>query len=259
MRIFGKVTVLVGSILILIGIIVFIVAIIFGGRFNYTFSGENTNISESYDDIKELVIDYRAGELNIVEGDEFKIVAENVSKKYFVSKVENSIWTVSDKYDKTFWFFSGIDFHNKDRNVTIYIPKDYQLDLCKFTLGAGKLVAEDIKTQKIEVKVGAGEVKINSLTSKDADFDCGVGEITVSGEITGDSNIKCGVGKIGLDLKGDPQSYNYSVKVGIGHTQINGDSYSGVSNKTINNNDATSKFTLDCGVGEIDVQIKPKG
>ncbi len=256
MKMLRKLAIFVGSGLIIIGLIIALIAFVFGGRVNNAFQGERTNLTETYQYVNTLNIDYSAGEISIVNGEEFKIVAENVSKGRFTSKVENGVWTITDK-NKSFFYFIGNINWNYDPKVTIYLPKNTMLKECSFSIGAGKISADVINADTFSVKVGAGEIDVSNLTAKDSNLDCGVGRIGIEGSISGNSKINCGVGEIFLNLKGDPDSYNYTVKVGIGETKINGTSFSGISDKKITNNNAASEFNIDCGIGEINLTVTP--
>lgn len=256
MNIFRKVLIFIGSGLVIIGLIIAIMAFSFGGRIHNTFTGERIDIDTTYEDVESISINCRVGTLSIKEGDEFKIVAENVLKEQFESKLSDGAWTISDKKSSVFNFFDNINFNEKDSTITIYIPKDVTLKACSFELGAGKIEADLLDTESFNLKIGAGEVIVKNLVAKNTTFDCGAGSIKVDGAISGESKINCGVGQISVSLIGDPDAYNYSVKVGLGTTKINGDSYSGISDKKITNDNATGSFTLDCGIGEIDLTIK---
>jgi len=257
MSILKKVLIFVGSGLIVIGVILAVLAFVFGGRFSDTFNGERINISTMYENINSIVMNCRVGTLSIKEGEAFKIVADNVLKDSFTSSAESGVWTITDKNKISFPFINDINLNNENSVVTIYIPKFVKLENCDFELGAGKIQADFLDTKLFRIKVGAGEVIIKNLVANDSTLECGVGSIKIDGEISGDSKLNCGIGEIVVSLKGNPNEYNYSVKVGLGKTIINGDVYSGVSDKKITNADAKSTFTLDCGIGKIELNIKP--
>lgn len=255
MNLFRKMVIFIGSGLVIIGVILAILAFAFGGRIADTAFGERIDVTDTYEDIHSVVIDYRAGSLIIKEGDSFKIVAENVSKDRFASTVTDGVWTITDKKGGVMTFLDDIDFGEKTSTVTIYIPASVLLEDCDFTVGAGKIEADRLNTKQLTIQVGAGEAAISNLSAKNADLDCGVGSISADGAITGDTVINCGVGSIVLALEGDPDSYDYDIQVGLGSANINGDRYSGVSDKQILHDNSTGSFTLDCGVGEISITI----
>jgi len=270
MSIFRKFMIFIGSGLIIIGVILAIVGFAFGGRLSINSciighnsddgtvqAGERINVTTAYEEVKSIVIDYRVGAIYIKEGDEFKIVAENVSKDRFESSVTDGVWTVSDKKGGAYSLFNHFNLGANDSTVTLYVPKNSRLTDCNFEIGAGKIDVDQLDTKNFTIKVGAGEVVVKNLTTEEATLDCGVGSIKVDGEIRGDSTIKCGIGAIALSLKGDPDDYNYNIKVGLGKTNINGTVYSGISDKQITHDNAAGTFKLDCGIGAIDLTIAP--
>lgn len=256
MNSFRRIAVFSGSGLILIGIFLIILSAAFGGKINYSGKSGRIDLDTTYENVKSLDIDYRSGTLKIMKGETFRIIASNVLKDRFKSSVTDGVWTITDNKEGSFSLFSGINW-NKNSTVTIYLPADARLDECVFQLGAGKVDADRIDTEILDVQVGAGELKVNDLNATDADLNCGVGTIDIEGVISGATVAKCGVGSITLSLKGDPDTYDYKLKVGIGSTKINDVKYSGVVDKEINNDDSTGSFVLDCGIGEIDLTLAP--
>jgi len=227
MNVFKKSLVLFASILIIIGIISIIVGFAFGGRLlNFNLS-KLTDFDSSYTSITSLDIDISAGEINIVEGDEFKIEAINVRENAFSSEVKNGVWTISDKESRKTFFhgylsFGYLNWGDNETKITLYLPKNIELD-------------------KTTIDLGAGQMNIDLLTTENL--------------ILNDSSVNCGVGSIYLNLTGDPDSYDYDIDVGLGTVKINDSSYSGVSSQKINNPGSIGIFKLDCGVGEIDIQL----
>ncbi|MHB1485514.1 MAG: DUF4097 family beta strand repeat-containing protein [Saccharofermentanales bacterium] len=256
MNIFRRIAVFAGSGLILIGVFLMILSAAFGGKISYSDKGGRIDIDSTYENVASLDIDYRSGTLSIKKGESFRIVATNVLKNRFKSSVTDGVWTITDKKEGSFSFLSGMSWNN-DTSVTIYLPPEVILDECVFQLGAGKVDADQINTKILDAQVGAGELKVKNLNATDSDLNCGVGTINIEGVISGASVVKCGVGRITLSLKGDPDTYDYKLKVGIGSTKINDVKYSGIIDKEIKNDDSTGSFDLDCGIGEIDLMLAP--
>ncbi|MHB8962833.1 MAG: DUF4097 family beta strand repeat-containing protein [Saccharofermentanales bacterium] len=246
--------------IILIGLALMIAGWALGGRmFNFDMGGRS-NATYDYQGIESIDIDIDAGTLLIKSGDKFTVETENVYLSSFSHVLEDGVLTITYKVSKT--SFNIRNFHfgffpwtNPKSVITVYLPEGTRLENSDLTIGAGRIEAESLDTEAIHIKVGAGEATFTDLKAQDANLDCGVGSIKITGEITGDSIVKCGVGQISLDLKGDPEDYDYKVKVGLGSTQINDDTYSGSTDKTETNEGATGSFDLDCGVGEIKIHI----
>lgn len=246
--------------LVLIGLALMIAGWSFGGRLFDFDMGGTSDATYDYQNIESLDIDIDAGTLLIRSGEKFRVVTKNVYISSFNHSLKDGVLTITYKITRT--SFDVRNFHfgyfpwtNPKSVITVYLPEGTHLDSSKLTIGAGKIEMDSLDTGTIHIKVGAGEVTVADLKAQDANLDCGVGNIQITGEITGDSIVKCGVGQISLDLKGDPKDYDYKVKVGLGSTQINDDTFSGSTDKTETNDGATGSFDLDCGVGEIKIYI----
>ncbi|MHB1452979.1 MAG: DUF4097 family beta strand repeat-containing protein [Saccharofermentanales bacterium] len=246
--------------LVLIGLALMIAGWAFGGRIFDFDMGGTSDATYDYQGIESIDIDIDAGTLLIRSGDKFRVETENVYISSFDHALKDGVLTITYKISKTSFdirnfHFGYFPWTNPKSVITVYLPEDTHLDSSKLTIGAGRIEVDSLDTDTIHIKVGAGEATFADLKAQDADLDCGVGKIQITGEIAGDSIVKCGVGQISMDLKGDPEDYDYKVKVGLGSTQINDDTYSGSTDKTETNDGATGSFDLDCGVGEIKLHI----
>ncbi len=259
MKVFRTISICIGSVLIITGLILAVVGFAYGGRFTHGgfVIGDRINVDETYKDVTAVHIDYRAGALVIKEGDSFRIVAANVPEDQFESTVKDGVWTITDKKNSWLSFLNNIRF-NEDYTVTVYLPKSAKLEDFSLELGAGKVEAESLEAKDLDVSVGAGEVVLSNLKTENMVLDCGVGSIRIDGTVARDSRLECGVGEIDLSLTGDPEKYSYNITVGLGAADINGDTYSGVTDKVISNAGAAGTFTMDCGVGHIKVALTPE-
>ena len=260
MRLIKKTFVNIAVGLVIIGIALMLAGVAFGGRLLDFGSGDTTSITDEFEDVGSLVIEIDAGSLRIERGEGFAVKAEDVYESAFESSLKDGVLTIRNKIRPATMMFGNLHlglfpWTNPKSVVTVYIPDDATLEIADLTVGAGKIAADGIRTGDIRIKVGAGEVVIDGLEAEDSTLDCGVGSIRINGAITGESTIRCGVGEIRLDLEGDPKAYDYRIKVGLGSTRINDDIYSGSTDKTEKNDGATGRFDLDCGVGEIVLNI----
>lgn len=239
-------------IVLLIGLVITIVAVSLGGKIiNLESSYDGKNISESYEGVKALNIDLNFSEAEIKLGDEFKIEASNVSKNTFESYVENGKWYIKDTTMSR--MFNIINYRPK---VTIYIPEGFKISSVNVNIGAGQIVVDKLVTDNISINVGAGEFKIYDLITDEATIDCGVGNIEVTGKINYKGNIKCGIGDVSLNLIGNEKDYDYDMKVGVGEVSLNDIKIEGSGDKIINNDCTNNYFKLDCGIGQISLNIK---
>ena len=281
MKTFSKVLFRVGVLVFIIGILLTVIGFIRGGKVYNRSTQYDYNFNESYEGVTSIDIDISYGTLNVLHGDKFEIVAENMNKNTFHSYVDNNTWIIKDD-DDDFW--SGFHFNlfgdsgSKDSSspkVTIYIPDDFNAKELELELGAGSAKVEEFSTNKASISVGAGELVIDSITienkgdisvgagqidinnikAKNVMLDCGAGQITIDGVITGDSEVDCGVGHVDMNLVGNPDEYNYSIECGLGKISLNGKSYGVSSDTKVDNQDATNSFDLNCGVGNINLNI----
>lgn len=239
-------------ILFIIGIIITIVAVSLGGKvINIESSYNGKNISESYEGVKSLDIDLNFSEAEIKEGTEFKIEANNVSESKFESYVENGKWYIKDRTISR--MFNIINYRPK---VTIYIPEGFKSSNIKVNIGAGQIIADKLITDNIDITVGAGEFKISDIITDEANIDCGVGNVEINGKINIKGNIKCGIGNVSLNLIGSEKDYDYDLSLGIGEVSINNTKIEGSGNRVINNNSNKKSFKIDCGIGNVSLDIK---
>ena len=62
------------------------------------------------------------------------------------------------------------------------------------------------------------------------------------------------MGNVSLDLNGDPKSYSYDAKVGLGDFRFNDEKKSGVC-KVYNNQKKENHFSVNCGMGSVTIRI----
>lgn len=122
-------------------------------------------------------------------------------------------------------------------------------------LGAGELVADGFfADEKITASVGAGNMDIMEFSAEKLKIDCGVGNAKLTGNVEEKAEADCGVGNLTLTLFGTEEDYNYEIDCGVGEVHINGDSYSGLSERKDIDNEADKDIRLDCGVGQLKVK-----
>ena len=63
------------------------------------------------------------------------------------------------------------------------------------------------------------------------------------------------MGNIKMNLEGNPEDYSFGVKVGLGSVKFNDIKKSGIENY-INENKKENHFSINCGMGNVDILIK---
>lgn len=256
------------SVTIIGGIVSAIVA--FTGIFDGGSSVGVTNINQSFDNVKGIIIDHGLGNLNIKEGqsEKVEVIGQNVSDKLVVEKNFNGNLIIREDSD----FFGWLNRNGfKHTTITVYLPTDFiaeefeinagagNIDISalktnklKLNAGAGNITGDNIVADKVNIEGGVGDIKLRNIDFTDTDVDSGVGNLYLAGIIKGDNKFDCGVGNTDLDVTGTLDDYNLDVEKGLGSINIDGKKYS-----DINWNNATAENTLNVsgGVGNININF----
>jgi DUF4097 and DUF4098 domain-containing protein YvlB len=178
----------------------------------FHYDRETVDYTNSFTDVQSLNIQVTAGQLNIKNGDTFRVEGENVTKNFRARVSDNGTLNVEDGAEFHFLWFNFNGFHSPDTRITVYLPSDFIAKDANISTGAGKATIDELHAEKLLVSTGAGnlngsnmsadKVKIDSgvgtitfddVSFQDAEFDNGVGNLNVKGELLGDSTIDCGV------------------------------------------------------------------
>lgn len=282
MRSFSKTMIKLSIVLIILGIIFTTVGFCTGGRW-LGYQRENSNLSDVNKDFTETIesLDLRieVGKLTVKQGEDFKVVAENIEEDTFLARVENNTLIVDNSNTNEFSIF-GIELNpfylgfgeNNTPNITVYVPESFMADKLKVYVAAGSVNLEDLTANSAELNVGAGELTGNNLVLKeDAQItvdagdmslnqidatnliiDCSVGNVDLSGNIYGHNSITCSVGNVEFDLEGAEEDYYFNdVDQSLGEVTINNRRYSKQAFE--NNAEAATEISIDCSVGSVSV------
>ncbi len=225
------------------------------------------------EDIKELDIELYYGKILIKdsESDEITVSIDAPKRRSYVCRAEGNTLTLEETTIRP-----GVNSKSLKADITIGIPagKEFEeVDFCtsagvveithnllarEMTLevDAGKLKADSITAEEeLNLVAGAGEIILDTFLADTMELDCGVGNMELKGIVYRDLDASCGVGNIDLELEGKAEDYNYDISCGMGNIRINDTSYTALGrNKEIDNN-AEGEISLDCGVGNIEIEI----
>jgi DUF4097 and DUF4098 domain-containing protein YvlB len=249
-------------------------------RSEKSFDSSESNSSDvlstyaAYPDVKNISIEHGFGSLVIKEGDvdEVSVNTENLSKDYTVRKTSGGTLKIENKF-KFENIFGGM-FNNRSRerqNITVYLPKDYNLGNLEIEAGAGSIRLEDFTVEKMDIEAGAGSISANSIVAnkvqldggvgeiklmdvifEDSDIDSGVGKITLSGQLLGKNVFDSGVGEVDLRLEGSVEDYNLKIEKGLGAISIDGQDYKNVEWE---NDNAANTLNISGGIGSINIEF----
>lgn len=249
------------------------------GRWGYLKGDDSSQELQSAAEIhKQIVVD-DISNIELVLGAGTFVIKE---KGYSDGVVD--IWiTGNGRYDyyvkgNTFYVegFKGISWSEyndiNENRIEIWVPQGIIFDKLEAETGAGmmeisnikvnKLDAElgaavlylnDMDIEKLSVEVGAGQMEASNIRTKDAEISVGVGECIYGGTIAGKLDAECSMGNMEFHLTGSETDHNYEIECGAGNIEIGSFSVSALaSEKTINNN-AASKFDIECSMGNITI------
>lgn len=239
------------------------ITLLFGTYFLFDDNEEVYNFSKVYtEDIKALEIDGINTNVEIIGGNEFKVVAEGLEND-FSSKVKNGVLKIEEKEQ---WF----NKINSTGTIYITVPSDVLLDELSIDMGAGKFKINDIKVLDFEIDNGAGileidevdfsnadidggagKIKINNSVLKNLDLDAGAGKVEINADILGNSMINCGVGEVDIMLKGNESEYEIFIEKGLGNIEIDGER----QENSVVYGRGVNKLSIEGGIGNIFVSF----
>ena len=208
-------------------------------------------------EVNKISMDFGAAEVVLIEGDKYSIETRGLPEEClncYLSKEGTLVVSNSHRFNLNFWS------HNRRSRlvprVLVTIPGNTEVEKLRIAIGAGKLTTKplSLKCASGNVDVGAGNMVLDGISGGRIDMRCGMGNLEFKGSVTGSVNLDCGMGSVSLDLKGDPKSYSYDAKVGLGDFRFNGDKKSGVC-QIYNNQKLENHFSVNCGMGSVTIKI----
>lgn len=235
---------------------------------------ERINFSESYTDVKGIIIENAINNVTIKSGDSNEVHVEmtNVRKGSTVNLDKSNGYLKYKEPNYKNKNLSDILNTIKSGKVVITIPKNFQVMECTVDTGIGTLKISDLTTEIFDLSSGVGDIKCSNIvvnretdiesgvgkivlsdsTLYNADISSGTGEIDISGHMYGDCTVESGVGTIHLTLDDSIDDYNFDVEKGLGSLKINGSNY-----KSANFTSSGSSNFLDImsGIGTINIDF----
>lgn len=247
----------------------------------YFSTGDGNQVEHNYDflaeEVEKFEMDITYGEIFFVDSDseDITIHIDAPDRNSYSCELSGSTLSLEDKTRGYRGNLSGTDV-----SIEIAIPEGTSFDELEIKtdagaldathtlnakemqidLGAGEFVAQRVYAEdNLKVDVGAGNVEIYDFTTDDLKIDCGVGNAELTGFVEKEAKADCGVGNITLVVFGEEKDYNYEIDCGVGEVNINGSSYSSLSNKRHIDNGADKDIYLDCSVGQIQLKMLKAG
>lgn len=250
----------------IIGFIVGIIGMVGTGMFaaktiSSTTVDKTVDFTKTYSGVESLDIDISNSDFNIMQGQEFKIEAYDISESCEI-QLDNDTLKIKEKKMKF--------FRTNSPKIILYIPSDAILknvkinlgvsnsnisnitcDNFKMNVGAGNVNLQSVKSNTSNLDCGAGNVEISDTVLENADLNCGVGKFDFEGQITGNSEVNCGVGNVNLNLVGTKDTYKLITENGIGTMTINGTKLS----ERQTTGDGENKINVSGGIGSVTINL----
>ena len=209
-------------------------------------------------DVTNISMDFGAAEVALIEGDKYSIETRGLPEECincYLNKEGTLVVSNAHRFNLNFWS------HDRRSRIVprilVTIPKNAVVDKLRISVGAGKLVSRplSISCQSGNMNVDAGNLVLDGIFGGKINMRCGMGNLEFKGSVTGIVNLDCGMGSVNLKLKGDPKSYSYDAKVGLGDFRFNGEKKSGVC-QIYNNQKLANHFSVNCGMGSVNISMK---
>ena len=209
-------------------------------------------------DVTNISMDFGAAEVALIEGDKYCIETRGLQQEClncYLSKDGTLVVSNNRRFNLNFWS------HDRRSRIVprilVTIPKNAAVDKLRISVGAGKLVSRplSISCQSGNMNVDAGNLVLDGILGGKINMRCGMGNLEFKGSVTRIGNLDCGMGSVNLKLKGDPKSYSYDAKVGLGDFRFNGEKKSGVC-QIYNNQKLANHFSVNCGMGSVNIKIE---
>lgn len=249
---------------------VFLIVSIFGGIFSavgYLFGvfeedgvTEDITVYTVSSDVTALKIEISAANLSIKTGDRFSVES---NLKYLTVEEKNGTLILEDRKK------NGLRFDNPV--LTLYVPKDTLFAQADITTGAGRLQADVLSAEHLNLTLGAGEVKIDKLSAQtsadieggtgaitildgsltDLQLEMGVGQLNLTAALYGTCEMQLGVGETDIKVLRARELYRINVEKGIGSISIDGET---VRDDT-KLGDGDDSIEIEGGIGAIKLQF----
>lgn len=212
-------------------------------------------------DVRSLEIRINAAELTIEEAKDFSVES---NLKYLTVSERNGVLSLVEDVKNAGKY--------NDAVLTLYVPAGTVFDAVRIKTGAGRLTADELAAESLDLELGAGEVRIGRLeasreadieggagavvisdgTLRDLDLEMGVGELSLTAALMGDCDLSFGVGESNLTLLGSKDDYRVDMEKGIGGITVDGETFAG--DKVIGT--GANHVDIEGGVGAINLKFR---
>lgn len=199
-------------------------------------------------EVRKLEIEIGGGRVILQTGGAYDLQVQGNPR--YESKLSDGEWEICTKEK----WNTGIDWN--EIVFTVTVPADAEIDEISLTIGAGTLTADSLCCREAELTVGAGTMTLNDFVcTGDCEMEVGMGTLTIDGgALSQHTGIECGMGTVKLKVE-RPDDYGYAVSGGMGSVLIDGSKYAGMAIDTQHNTGAATFYSVECGMGTVQVEF----
>lgn len=250
--------VIISCILIGLGVVMSVAGYISGGykelkdRNGFVIEWNNSGdknqsikIDEQLEEFNSIDLNVNCGDVEIDEGDSYRIIAEYNEEKEDLSYSvkENKLFVTQKTLADIQRNIKIFDFENDecDYKIKVYVPKGIKLDELKLNTNVGDTKLKNLKCRQLVVANECGnvegsnmeidnfkgdletcEIKFDKFTSDGMNLNVESGEINITGKLSGENKINLQSGSVNLKNDLAKEDCGYDIDVDFGGCKING-------------------------------------
>lgn len=228
---------------------------IFAGLYIHVFgwgfgsNGKETEVEESFSNVKEIVLDANIFNLTIKDSDsdQVEVRYEGIEKLTPVLACTNGKLKITQK-EKSFKIKKMSDLRGKSELV-IKIPKGAKFEAIDLNLDLGNIDADSITADDFDVQADLGKVEIRELTATDAQIQANLGDVCIKKAIFKDMDIDADLGNIELETVTNVSDYSISIDTDLGDNTVEGTKVSSEYHSEGN----AGEIEIECDLGNVNI------
>ena len=179
----------------------------------------------------------------IVDGSQLLVVNHSADEESLSLEIEKK-----EKYKS----ISQID----EAKMILRIPAHLEFEELDIYLNSSSLEAERLDAKELRVNINASAAEIREVNAGVLEVENNAGSLWAYGTIGEKMEVDCNAGTTEMQINGSYDEFNYEVDCSVGAIRLGNKDYSGLkSTVSLKNEGAKKTMDLNCGVGNIDIQL----
>ncbi|MBQ3544268.1 MAG: DUF4097 family beta strand repeat protein [Lachnospiraceae bacterium] len=203
------------------------------------------------DDFDSIDLEVDAADVVIKEGEEFAI--EYTLYEGATFEVKNNTLYIN-KYEGEY-INIGINLETKDTYLTIYIPKDKDINIKKMDVDMGDIEIKNDsgwRLNNINIDADMGDIEIEGKVEGKIDIEADMGDVDIKGYLQCDISVGADMGDVDICTYYNEEYYNYEIDVDMGEKNIEkngGEMLEG---------DYRFDIEVECDMGDVNLTFEDK-